>query len=111
MENAGEQQPNPVKDELAYAIGRILGEGYVLTNTDIRMMAPYYGANPNSTSDLMYSPGARRIMGEVDVIPLRKDYKGHKVYVDGDRDTKPGELHKTYKLIDQKRSKVGRAKT
>ncbi|HYF96760.1 MAG TPA: hypothetical protein VD947_01840 [Patescibacteria group bacterium] len=102
MEGSGEQQPKSVRDKegLCHAIGRILGEGYVLTNPDITMIAPYYGMNPSS--DLMYNPGARKVMEEVGVVPRRSDYKGRKVFVDGSRELIPEELAKVYKDIDEK---------
>ena len=105
MERIGEQQPKPGREQLAYAVARVLGEGYVLTNNDLKMMAPHYGVNPRSLSDFMYSPGVRKVMQSADVVPLREDYNSYKVYTDGSRNPIPGELGKTYESIDESRSK------
>jgi hypothetical protein len=106
----------PERQAFRYAIGRIVGEGYTLTNRDIaEEIAPYYGVRIGAIRDIMTSKRMKTQLAqmttestvEVQAVKLETErYMGVIIYKDGSLDDKQlKDIENTKNRIDDIKAK------
>ena len=76
-----------------------------LSSTEVFGRAEAYGVTRASGPGTLRTKAAQRAMDETGVVPVTKNYKGWKVWVDAGGQTRPEEIRRTEQLMDQHRRK------